>query len=355
MASKFWLWYGHTFFALEERIDFFDRLADLLDANFAILQALRVYLDGYAKKMDSTDTRLIFIRDVVSSMESGKGFASAVSSWVSPTERVLLDAGEKSGHLPEALRSCGQVARNSQEIRSSIKTQLIEPAINATIFLGTAIYTARDIFPIFLRMSNPKTWGGFLYWWYAISEFISHDILYIVVGFLAYAAFAWWSLPRLRDGPFRRALEKLPPWNVYKRLQGAVFVDAMAAMLRGGTNFRRAIDKIQSQSSPYLASKLDQALDKLVGNDASGKNAAEVFDIGLLPPDSVVQIGIYAQGKELEKNLGRLALFNTKATLQWIGSRIGTVALLIDTASVGYTMLSLLAMMDLSRALSGGA
>ncbi len=353
MANKIELWYGHTFFSLEERIAFFENLAGLLDANFAILQALRTYRDGYAEKMDSTDTRLIFLRDVIGKMEEGASFSRAAASWVSPTEKVLLDSGEKSGHLSNALRSCGQVARNVQEIRSSIKSQLIEPAINAVIFMGTAIYTARDIFPIFVRMSNPKTWGGYLYWWYAISEFISHNIVYIAAAIFAYIVFAWWTLPRVKDGPFRRILEKFPPWSVYQRLQGAVFIDAMAGMLRGGTSFRRSIEKIQQQSSPYLASKLDRALDKLAGDEVSGKRAAEVFDIGLLPPDSVVQIGIYAQGKDLVGNLVELAQFNTQKTIQWVTGRIGTVALLIDTTSVMYTMLSLLAMMDLSRALSG--
>lgn len=348
-------WYGRTFFSLDERINFFERLAELIEANFSILLALRTYHDGYQSKMDPSDTRLIFLRDVLGNMESGQSFSLAVSRWVSPTERVLLDAGEHSGHLSEALMACGQVARNTKEIKSSMRTQLIDPVINAVIFIGTAIYTARDILPVFTKMSNPSTWGSFLYYWYAVSEFFNHWLLFMVGFLAAYILFAWWTLPRVRDGKFRAVLEIFPPWSIYKRLQGAVFIDAMAAMLKGGTSFRRAIEKIREQASPYLQSKLDQALEKLMGNeDVIGKQSAEVFDVGLLPPESVVEIGIYAIGKRLTENLSKLAQFNTTATLNWISSRVGTIAMLVDLAAVMYTMLSLVAMMNLSQALGGG-
>lgn len=153
--GKLALWYGHTFFSLDERINFFERLAELLEANFAITAALRTYHDGYAARLDNSDSRLIFLRDVLGRIETGDSFAAAASTWVSPTEKVLLDAGERSGHLAEALRACGQVARNAKEIKGSMRTQLIDPMINSVIFVGTAIYTARDILPIFIKMSNP--------------------------------------------------------------------------------------------------------------------------------------------------------------------------------------------------------
>lgn len=352
--SRFTKWYGRTFFSLDERINFFERLAELLEANFSIMIALRTYHDGYESKMDTSDTRLIFLRDVIGNMEGGQNFSLAVSRWVSPTERVLLDTGEHSGHLSEALRACGQVARNAKEIKSNMRTQLIDPAINSVIFIGTAIYTARDILPVFTKMSNPSTWGSFLYYWYAVSEFFNHWLLFMVGFVAAYIIFAWWTLPRVRDGKLRAVLEIFPPWSIYRRLQGAVFIDAMSAMLKGGTSFRRAIEKIHDQASPYLQSKLDQALEKLMGNeDVIGKQSAEVFDVGLLPPESVVEIGIYAIGKRLTENLSKLAQFNTTATLNWISSRVGTIATLVDLAAVMYTMLSLVAMMNLSQALGG--
>lgn len=353
--SKLTLWFAHRLFSMEERIAFFERLAELLEANFSITNALRVYYEGYEEKLDSTDSRVVFLRDILVNMGEGKNFSAALSPWVSPTERILLESGEKSGHLAEALRSCGQVARNSREIKGSMKAQLIDPAINTMIFIGTAIYTATSILPVFTHMSNPNGWSGFLYWWYAISEFFKNDLYLVLIVLAVYAIFAWWTLPRLRDGPFRRVLEKLPPWNVYKRLQGAIYVDAMAAMLMGNQTPRQAIEKIQQKASPYLESKLDQALEKLAGKDSlAGKRAADIFDIGLLPDTSVVEISIYAQGKEFVSNLRKLALYNTQQTLQWISGRIGNIGMLVDLLAVGYTSLSLLAMLNLQNALGAG-
>ncbi|MCY0873173.1 MAG: type II secretion system F family protein [Acidithiobacillus caldus] len=351
--TAFSLWFAKRLFTLDERINFFERLAELLEANFSITDAVATYYRGYRAKLDGSDSRVVFLRDILEKTGEGYGFAEAVADWVSPTERILIEVGAQSGHLAEALRSCGQVAKNSKEIKTSMRVQLIDPSINALIFIGTAIYTAEDILPIFVKMSNPDSWGGFLYWWYAVSEFFARDLVFLASGFALYVAFAWWSLPRLQDGTFRRILERFPPWNVYKRLQGALFVDAMAAMLRGNMTPRQAIQKIQGQATPYLQSKLEQALDKLVGNERlTDERAAAIFDIDLLPNESVVEIGIYAKGKEFVQNLQKLANYNTQATLAWVSSRIGTVALLVDLSAVLYTSLSIVAMMDLSSSLS---
>ncbi len=353
--GRFTLWFARMFFSLDERISFFDRLADLLDANFSLRGALEAYYQGFSQKLKKDDSRLVFLRDVLGSLAAGDSFSVALSPWVGSAERILLEAGEKSGSLGQSLRSCGNVAKNARDIRQAIRASLINPAINGAFFIGTAIYYAVALMPGLAKMSDPGKWTGLLYLWYVISEWLRAYSLAAGLFFVVFTLAARFSMSRLRPGHLRDLLDKFPPWNIYLRIQGAVILTSIAAMLKSGMTMRATLERIQSQSSPYLADKMDQMISRLAGENASQGEIAEVFDVNLLAPEEVVEIGIYAQTKTLSESLTALADHNTRTTMKWIESRIEGVGFFIDMLAAAYTTISLLALMGLAQVLGGGA
>lgn len=348
------LWFARRFFSLDERISFFGRLAELLDANFSLRAALETYYRGFSEKLKKDDTRIIFLRDVLGGLAEGRDLSEALAPWVGPSERILLEAGEKSGYLAESLRSCGRVAKNAKEIRQAVTGSLIDPAINGTFFIGTAIYYAVALMPSLAKLSDPAHWTGTLYLWYVVSEWLRNYSAATGILLLALGAASWWSLSRLRPGTARRWLDRIPPWSLYRRIQGAIVLTSVSAMLKSGMTLRATLERVRDRSPAYLEGKLEEMLDRLGGESLKQDQIADVFDVNLLAPEEVVEIGIYAKTKTISESLVALADHNTQSTMQWIKARIEGVGFLIDILAAVYTTISLLALMGLSSAIGGG-
>ena len=105
----------------------YSELAKLSEAGFPINNAAEAILDTRPPSRQAN-----FLKEIINGIESKKSLTETInslSSKLSPLEISLINAGEKSGKIPEIFNHLSQYFNLKQSIQKKIKAGLIYPIL----------------------------------------------------------------------------------------------------------------------------------------------------------------------------------------------------------------------------------
>ena len=244
-------WYS-TQFGAKERLQFYEGMATLLENGVQLNDAVRevhsIYSDGDKQKHHPI---ALASREASMGVSNGKVLADAMANWLPSQERALIDAGQESGDLIGALNDCVRLIEARGKILSSVIGATFYPALLWALlayFLGIISY---KMVPNMARMSDPRSWTGTAALLYEIANFVTGQGIYILVGFVLLLILIFWSMP-FYTGPGRVALDRMPPWSIYRTLQGTTFLLNVAVMLRAGIKPYDSLQMLSRTANPRL-------------------------------------------------------------------------------------------------------
>ncbi len=160
---------------LSYRAEFYQRLHQLIAAGIGLLQALET-----TRRSPPHPSYRAPLAAVLASLSDGASFSEslhAMGRWIPAFDIAMLDAGERSGRLPEVLKLLGDYYQTGAQMARQSLSALMYPLflLHFAIFIGP--------FPELFRTGN--------LWAYAVQTFGVLVPLYGVVGLIAYAAQSW--------------------------------------------------------------------------------------------------------------------------------------------------------------------
>ncbi len=114
-------------FSAEIRTMFYRELAALLGSGVALVPALDVILQ--APELDRARTRLAAVRDAVREGRSLSAAMVASSAQVTPFEQAVMEVGERTGGMNEALDRLAAFLEEQEKLREKLVTALLYPCI----------------------------------------------------------------------------------------------------------------------------------------------------------------------------------------------------------------------------------
>ena len=114
-------------FTVDVRTMFYRELSALLGSGVALVPALEVILQ--APELDQARTRLAAARDWVREGRSLSAALVAVSDQVSPFEQAVMEVGERTGGMNEALDRLATFLEEQEKLREKLMTALLYPCI----------------------------------------------------------------------------------------------------------------------------------------------------------------------------------------------------------------------------------
>lgn len=114
-------------FSSETRTMFYRELAALLGSGVALVPALDVILQ--APELDKARIRLAAVRDRVREGTSLSASMAAVSSQVTPFEQSVMEVGERTGGMNEALDRLAAFLEEQEKLREKLMTAMLYPCI----------------------------------------------------------------------------------------------------------------------------------------------------------------------------------------------------------------------------------
>ena len=114
-------------FVADVRTMFYRELAALLGSGVALVPALDVILQ--APELDQARTLLAAVRDAVREGQSLRAALAAASAQVTPFEQAVVEVGERTGGMAEALARLATFLEEQEKLREKLATALLYPAV----------------------------------------------------------------------------------------------------------------------------------------------------------------------------------------------------------------------------------
>jgi len=172
------------------------------------------------------DIRASVIRYWLRDMNEGKDFSAALKDWVPPAEMMLIQAGEKSGAMEDAINNAIEVTEASKAMKGAIIGALSYPIILIVILFGMIYLFSTQVVPKLSSIKDPETWPGPSKLMYDTSVFVQDYWSVVIIGFILLIIIINWTIPRMFKA--RNMLDSIPPWSIYNAFQSSVFLISIA-------------------------------------------------------------------------------------------------------------------------------
>lgn len=187
---------------------------------------------------------------------NGGRLSDALDGWVPYSEKMIIQAGEEAGKLPENLDAVINVVKSSKKIKSVVLGGIAYPVALLAATLVYLFIFGLKVIPEFTKIVNPDNWGNLARSLYLMSKYVQSfgvpTVAVLIIVIVAIVA----SMPKL-TGNMRVTLDKMPPFSVYRLVIGSGFMLALSALISGGQRIQDALSSLRSSASPYLRERLD--------------------------------------------------------------------------------------------------
>ena len=171
---------------LRQQAVFFSLLGDMLQAGFSLKKSLESI-----NLMDLKNSRAI--NTIVSELETGTDFSTALKPWVKPSTYAQVKIAEQHGSLVQSLKQLGRFLVQINEQTAKIKGLLLYPCMLLILLGGLFVSLKVWLFPRlqeFSELSNVQTTAVGIEW---------HQVIHwIIIGLFAlgtlylWKVFYWW-------------------------------------------------------------------------------------------------------------------------------------------------------------------
>ncbi|KGK66376.1 MULTISPECIES: type II secretion system F family protein [Xanthomonas] len=200
----------------------------------------------------------VMLQTVSNQVEDGVQFGLAMAAWVSPEEAALLDVGERSGKLDAACAEAIANVRLKKQLVGDTLRSAMKPALLSAGVLGLLWMVATMLGPMFESMLQGTEAEGAIGFLIALAEFVQAVGLYLGIAATAVSLWTIYMLPRL-TGRWRVRFERIPRWTgygiiwqVYRDVQGALWVKNLVTLGKAGLNHEEAFAVLNQSATPYL-------------------------------------------------------------------------------------------------------
>lgn len=130
-----------TIFSSDVRTMFYRELAALLGSGVALVPALDVILQ--APELNQARTLLAAVRDMVREGRPLSAAMPAVSPQVTLFEQAVIEVGERTGGMPEALARLAAFLEEQEKLREKLMTALLYPlvVVSLALIIGGLVLT----------------------------------------------------------------------------------------------------------------------------------------------------------------------------------------------------------------------
>lgn len=272
------------------------------------------------------DVRAAVIRYWIREMNNGKDFSEAIKEWVPPAEMMLIQAGEKSGAMEEAINNAIDVTEASKNMKSAIIGALSYPAILLVILFGMIYLFSTNVVPKLTSIKDPETWPGPAHTMYKMSVFVESYWLFVIGGLICTFIAINYTIPRL-TGKVRDSLDKIPPWSIYNSFQSSVFLISIASLMKTGTALADALEELKKHASPYVFHHIN----KMSRRMENGKSNGISLNTGFLPKEIGIDIEIYDETSDFQAamdQVGRESIEDGIASIKASAKSMGSLVMM---------------------------
>lgn len=314
------------------KIRFYNNIAMLLENRVQIVDAISQILAIMEKRKRGTTVEAKVCRCCLNAMLEGQTFSEGIQEWVMPSELAIISAGEMSGDLDKALLDVINLISGISKIRSALTGAMIYPVVLIGMLSILLHIISDSLVPKLAAVSPPETWEGAAYILYKLADLTSSYGLQALITLVLAISMILATLPVLM-GPVRIYLDKIPPWKLYKDINGCVFLLNLSMLLKSGVKLHECLEMLQMKAeSRWLSSRLNE-ISHGISNGLSLGEAMDESPYAFPDEESICYMQLLCEIPGFETALGSFAA-------HWLDKTVVKV----KKASAGFLLSAIVAM-----------
>lgn len=254
-------WLNRLAFSPKVREALYEDLATKIENGEVNVVALRSYRDLLVERGKRGLASILV--DILRRIEQGgTSFARAFKPWIPEEEVRILDSCEQAGNLVSAFETIILLNQRKEDIYKKIKGAAVMPFFYLILIYGLLLFVGIWMVPHFASMlAHPTGSAAILY---AEGRFVDSPEAYIPPVAVMVLIIAFIFSLRRWTGKYRAIADKYMPYNLYKEIQGYIWLISFIAMLKGNNIADLSILKQQVEgANPWLRERLRTYLIKL--------------------------------------------------------------------------------------------
>ena len=330
-------------FTASHRTRLYRKLAKLMKNGVQLQGALENLQRRIAKKSE-TDIQAVALGDILREYQAGRGFSAAITQYASTNERMVLDAGEKSGDLPSAMELAADILDAQKQMRGQVISAVAQPIFLMIMLLVVILAVSKFVIPKLTAVLDPSEWSSIAYGLYQFTEVVNSP-WFLVVLFLIFCGIVAvvFSLP-LWKGRGRAAFDKIPPWSMFRLLVGSGWILSLASLVQSGETILNSLQSMRNLATrgrvgnPWLRDRLNKAIFYITSGYNLGE-ALEATKTGFPDQEIVEDLATFAELEGFEDilyNLGNEWVTTGLERIKQQATVLNTAAMLLIACVLGW-------------------
>ena len=295
------------FFPKKTRLRFYRRMAALMRGQMPLHDAV-VEMRARAER-DKTLTgwgqRKIY-RTIETRMY-GDSFATAMRDFAPRMDLMFFEAASAAGRWDDVFDRIFKVYGDISAMRKTM-VKAIAPSFGYTILLlALIVLTGKILVPPLASIEAPSKWTGAGRLLYLSQQLVRNPLLLwgLVLFLVLVSIVVIWSMPNW-TGQLRRRFDAIPPWSLYRLVQGSVWLVTVANLSESGVPHDVIVQRMIPSASPWLRERL-VVTHRLMRSGHSLGSALAVSGMGFPHPQLVEDLSVFAQRPGFAEALQNMA------------------------------------------------
>ncbi|GIU51288.1 hypothetical protein TUM4438_40380 [Shewanella sairae] len=274
--------------------------------------------------------------ELLTSIDSGHGFAEGLKNWIDRLSWQALIAGEQAGDLESGLYNALLTLRTRSASTSVLAKALAKPVLGVSLILAASAGLASGLFPKFASMVPMNRWDSLTVYAYEFGLFWQQwGVMlgtFVAISLIAVSI----SLPLL-TGKMRSAINNWPIYRQYRLIQTSALLYSLGNLTTAKYGLLDSLSNIKQHASPFLTWHIN----KMISHVHQGRvNLGDILDTGLLNPSEQSTLKLLGQiGNNADILLRSAAIHHAIITDEVDALKsIGTDAIKILGALIGALM-----------------
>lgn len=299
--------YQRTFSA-SDRIELYDDFRQYLLDGLSLLATFDKLIDNYTRRGKNPGNPIgQILIECRQNVKAGFSLADSLREWIPDQELSIIESCDVAGRVSDGFLNAVFIAEGTDKILSSIKSSLMIMTYMFSLSFSIVVMFCVLLVPV-LKQSVPlEKWNvaqlGVWYFYVIVTEYW-YVILFLIVAVssIIYKSLSQWT------GNIRFAFDKLPPYSIYKRLNGATFILNVNAMLSAGIPMETAINNmVSSCESPWMLERLEAILGAIEDGEENLGSALDVIGYEFPGDAAIIKMKSLFETSNSEGSLKRFA------------------------------------------------
>ena len=327
-------------FNYKQRIALYDKIYRLCsnEINLGYNEVI-IELRDQELKYSKRKTLIYYVyEDIASQLARGSNESESLKQYVPPVDSMMIQSFAQDD-ISTGFKGLIEYNERTREMNSALIKALAYPSFLFAFILGIVYYFSTSLIPSLTTAIPPDAeLSGTSEMMIFMSNNYSSFLTTIILSLVSIVALLAYLLPNY-NGRFRKNLENIPPFSIYRIVNGCGFLNALSALSKAGFQQHQAIEEMMTTATPYLKYRLELISEQIKNSDNLG---SALVNINLNFPDKKMlkEIELVSRFGVLEDSLDKYSEQMTESGLKIIN---GQAAVLKNfaTAMVAFTIMFL--------------